>query len=472
MNKINIMAILTIVFFIGAGISTCVAQDINSEGANYETESVSLSPDLVYSPTSHDFGNVAQGQTYQTTFQIWNGGSSTLTWNLGIVDTWISPSPTSGSSTGILDKVTVTVTINTAGLSLGSHSGFVSISANDGGGLRYFDIYCNVVSNNPPNTPSPLSGPSTGVVAVPIAFTTSTTDPDDDNIYYGFDSNGDSITDWWTTNSYPSGSTVTIHITFYGAGTYNLRVQAKDIHGALSGFSTTKTIVISGSSNNPPSTPIKPIGPSTGKVDTSYTFSTSSIDSDGDQIKYGWDWDDDDVVDEWTDFSISGQTVNTIHSWSTPGTYQIKVVARDEHGAESSFSAVKTIIITDQSAPNKPSIPDGANSGKAGISYTYTSTSTDPDGDNIYYFFDWDDGTTSDWLGPYLSGQEVSVSHIWSAQGSYGIKVKAKDEHGLESVWSDPLEISMPKAHSQSSVIYQLLRMLQGYPSLFSLFQQ
>ena len=85
-----------------------------------------LVPDLVYSPTSHDFGFVEEGETYQTTFDIWNAGTDTLTWNLGIVHTWISPLPTSGSSTGEHD--TVTVTIDTTGLSPGSYSGFVSIS--------------------------------------------------------------------------------------------------------------------------------------------------------------------------------------------------------------------------------------------------------------------------------------------------------------------------------------------------------
>ena len=95
--------------------------------------------------------------------------------------------------------------------------------------------------------------------------------------------------------------------------------------------------------------------------------------------------------------------------------------------------------------PNKPSKPSGPTSGKAGTSYTYSTSTTDPDGDQVYYWFDWGDGTNSGWLGPYNSGQTVSASHTWSERGSYEIKVKAKDTNGAESEWSDPLPITMPK---------------------------
>jgi len=79
-------------------------------------------------------------------------------------------------------------------------------------------------------------------------------------------------------------------------------------------------------------------------------------------------------------------------------------------------------------------------------SYTYTSSAIDPEGDEIYLMFDWGDGTNSGWIGPYNSGDTVTASHVWSIQGSYAIKAKAKDEHDVESVWSDPLPISMPKS--------------------------
>jgi hypothetical protein len=114
--------------------------------------------------------------------------------------------------------------------------------------------------------------------------------------------------------------------------------------------------------------------------------------------------------------------------------------------------------------PNKPSTPSGPISGKIGIEHIYTANTTDPNGDPLYYWFDWGDGTNSGWLGPYESGDGGSSSHVWDEKGIYEIRVKAKDTHGLESDWSDPLSTSMTK----NKVLTPLLqRFLERYPNLF-----
>jgi len=95
--------------------------------------------------------------------------------------------------------------------------------------------------------------------------------------------------------------------------------------------------------------------------------------------------------------------------------------------------------------PNKPTIA-GPTQGKVGVSYIYSSSTTDPDGDDVYYWFDWGDGSNTGWIGPVKSGESWSVSHSWTTQGDYAVRVKAKDQHGVESEWSDPLIVTMPKS--------------------------
>jgi hypothetical protein len=102
--------------------------------------------------------------------------------------------------------------------------------------------------------------------------------------------------------------------------------------------------------------------------------------------------------------------------------------------------------------PSKPEKPDGPLSGKIGNEYTYNTSTTDPDGDNVYYKFDWGDGSYSEWSGPYDSGEKISLSHTWDKQGNFNVKVISKDTHGVLSNWSDPLSISMPK--SKESTIF------------------
>jgi len=90
--------------------------------------------------------------------------------------------------------------------------------------------------------------------------------------------------------------------------------------------------------------------------------------------------------------------------------------------------------------PNAPTI-SGPASGIEGLEYDFTFVTSDPNDDDVFYYIDWGDGTNSGWIGPYLSDEEVIVSHTWFEQGTYDIKAKAKDTYGAGSEWSDPFTI-------------------------------
>lgn len=422
------------------------------------------SPILKYKPTTRDLGYIEEGNIYYTTFEIWNAGNETLTWSLNWTQPWINVLNDNGTSTGEHDIVQVS--INTAGLSPGPYTGFITINSNDMTSIHCFTV--NFTINQPPNTPSRPNGPSSGEIGEKLLFSTSTTDPEGDNIRYGLDVNSDGVVDHWSDTYHVSGVTYYVFVTFFGSGTYYLRFKARDIHGAESGFSLAKKVVINGE-NDPPETPSVPSGPSTGSIDVSYSFTTRSVDPDEDDIKYGWDWNGDDVIDEWTGFYESGDSITRSHVFSSPGTYHIKVVAEDEHGAQSSFSASETIVISGNNPPNKPLTPSGLTSCRVGISYSYSTATVDPEGDNVFYLFDWGDGTTSGWVGPFSSGSGVTDSHVWSTTGSFPIKVMAKDDpngdgdpsDGSVSVWSDPLPISMPKNKQKFWFDFQFMEWYQ-----------
>jgi len=114
-------------------------------------------------------------------------------------------------------------------------------------------------------------------------------------------------------------------------------------------------------------------------------------------------------------------------------------------------------------APFKPMKPLGPSSGKPGNEYVYSSRATDPNGDQVYFEWDWGDGTDSGWLGPYDSGEILEVGHKWRNKGSFNIRVKAKDVYDYESEWSDPLEVSMPKPKSISSHFNDFLEIILNH---------
>ena len=124
--------------------------------------------------------------------------------------------------------------------------------------------------------------------------------------------------------------------------------------------------------------------------------------------------------------------------------------------------------VSENERPLKPIKPFGTTNGNVSMEYTYSSSCIDPNGDNVYYLFDWGDGSDSGWIGPYESDVLIEINHFWSKTGSYEIKVKAKDIHNHESEWSDPLEVSMPK----NKIINPFERFLENHPYMFPLLRQ
>jgi PKD repeat protein len=193
-----------------------------------------------------------------------------------------------------------------------------------------------------------------------------------------------------------------------------------------------------------PEKPMKPNGPTNGHIYESYTYNSSATDPDGDKIYYLWDWGDN-SDNEWIGPNTSGCNVSLSYSWSEQGYYKVRIKVKDEIGLESDWSDPLEVIMKNR-APNKPDKPSGKKRGKVGETYGFTTKASDPDDDDVYYWFEWGDGTCTGWIGPYVSGEELTYPHTWNEKGNYEIKVKAKDDpngdgnilDGLESPWSDP----------------------------------
>jgi choloylglycine hydrolase len=115
--------------------------------------------------------------------------------------------------------------------------------------------------------------------------------------------------------------------------------------------------------------------------------------------------------------------------------------------------------------PNKPITPIGPINGKIGEVCTYQSQTTDPEDDQVEYLFKWNDGTNSGWIGPYNSGEVCEASNTWIKQGIYSVRVRARDPDGLESEWSDPLIVSMPRNKLLPNAFF--LRLLEMFPNVF-----
>jgi len=209
-----------------------------------------------------------------------------------------------------------------------------------------FDYVCtayldNVViseGNNPPNIPDAPIGPTTLAVDESGTYSTSATDPDDDQVQYRFDWDADGSHDYsdWT-DLVNSGTTSSLDHSWDTVGTYVVKAQSRDEYGSTSDWSSGLTVIV----NNPPTIPDID-GPANGKAGTEYDYTFVSTDPDGDQIKYIIDWGDD--TTDTTEFYNSGVDVTVSHTWSEQGDYILKAKAVDEYDGESDWGTLEVTM--------------------------------------------------------------------------------------------------------------------------------
>ena len=232
------------------------------------------------------------------------------------------------------------------------------------------------------------------------------------------------------------------------------------LSGVENGFVDTATFYILDC--DPPG---PPNGPTEGRVNESYTFCIDLPDEvPCEPYHVIWDWGDG-TMSEWSGPYAAGETACADHLWSEPGSYEVRAGIKDGCGREYWTDP----LIVNISFNKPPSAPDisGPIRARAGVILDYTFQSVDPEDDKIYYYIDWYDGTVEDWFGPFDSGEEVVVSHVWEKMGTYTIKAKAKDIYDAESDWGNkPIEIPRNKFPINSLFMRLLERFSDAFPIL------
>jgi hypothetical protein len=220
--------------------------------------------------------------------------------------------------------------------------------------------------------------------------------------------------------------------------------------------------------SGPPAKPTKPDGPYEWIQNVKTTFSSTTTDPEGDNIYYLFDWGDG-TDSGWIGPYASGQTGEASHSWSELGIYEIKVIVKDINNAISNWSDPHILSIVENEKPERVKI-DGPSWGWGGTDYEFTFESTDLDGHDVYYRIDWDDGNIEEWIGPYNSGETITLNHSWKEKGGYWIKAWAKDTIGFESHQASfkiNILTNANKEKSKNLLLYQMLDRLFGHFSSF-----
>jgi len=122
----------------------------------------------------------------------------------------------------------------------------------------------------------------------------------------------------------------------------------------------------------------------------------------------------------------------------------------------------------EQMPPNIPKIL-GQKRGIVGKEIEYTFSSDDPEEEELYYYIEWGDGDIKEWIGPYKSGENVKIGHLWSEGGMYTIKAKAKDAIDMESDW-ETFKVNIPRIRIVNNSWVQ--RLFERFANAFLLIRQ
>jgi len=191
-------------------------------------------------------------------------------------------------------------------------------------------------------------------------------------------------------------------------------------------------------------------GPNSGSIYQSYTFSFSSTDPDGDQIRYQIDWDSDGVSDDVypsTGYVASGVGGSVSRAWTTTGlkTFRVRVV--DSRGivspwAQKDFTVGANKTPTAEIAPMTPA----DNPIPAGVVGNYKFRGFDPEGDQMNFVYVWSDDV---WYWYDLLPDYTAVSGAWQPPVSRSFSSDTKlfvfpvDENGNQASVAETYDITV-----------------------------
>jgi outer membrane protein assembly factor BamB len=192
--------------------------------------------------------------------------------------------------------------------------------------------------------------------------------------------------------------------------------------------------------NRPPDVPAVPTGPSICFKDTTYAFTTTATDPDGDSVavRFGWG---DSTYSNWEGWYASGDAATRTHTWPRTGTYEVRAWAMDREERESDSSGGLTVQVVLYRPPGTPRAPTGPDIGGEDSSYIFAAVAFHPDSASVAIRFSWEDGDTSDWSPYVASGESTRMGHVWSTPDTYMVAAQAKDPYNATSLWSTSHEI-------------------------------
>ena len=299
--------------------------------------------------------------------------------------------------------------------------------------------YYNTTKPNTPSTPSGSASKNTGSST---AYSTSATDVDGDQVQYRFDWGDGTYSSW--TSLVNSSTSASKSKSWSSTGTYSVKAQARDEHGAVSDWSSALSVTITSGGGSSPSGGGNPGGGDLTGPTTPGNVRCTSASSDS-TPSFAWDesTDSSDVagyfvkIDDGTYTSIGDVTTYTWPTSLDDGTYTFYVRAEDTVGNTGDPGSCEFTIDTTGGAGNQAPTADagGPYSALTFENITFDgSESTDSDGTIENYTWDFGDGNTS---------YEENPVHSYNSSGLFNVTLTVTDNNGATDINLTTVKITL-----------------------------
>ncbi|UCD13722.1 MAG: PKD domain-containing protein, partial [Thermoplasmatales archaeon] len=150
---------------------------------------------------------------------------------------------------------------------------------------------------------------------------------------------------------------------------------------------------------------------------------SSTVDVDGDQVRFRFDWGDGDLSN-WSEFVASNTSVSMSHSWDSISKFEVRVIAQDENGLNSSWSPPLNVTVMQLDLGGEPPVADIDVPSELLVNQTIVfdaSGSFDEDGVIVSYLWDFGDGE---------NGSGITSPHVYRKPGEYTVTLVVTDNNG------------------------------------------
>jgi len=307
------------------------AKDVESEWSDYDTirigSAVALKPSAPEGPASGDEGVF---YSFATTAASSSGESLLVQFDFGdTLGEWLGPA---ASGAAVTDSHAFSV----------ADSYVVKARAKLVGGVEsdWSNGHPIVISVGAPAVPAAPRGPSSLYAYVVAEFKVVTTVPSKRNLKYILDW-ADGSVETTATPSH-SGDTVALTHMWSAAGSFAVKARAFVVTypAKISDWSAPLNVTVA--ANGRPSAPAITV-PSSAIPGVFVFFTARTVDPDGDDVSYRFDFGD--VMGDWTEPVQSGTTVTDSHAYLRVDTVYVKCKARDSKGAESVWSDSTQLVV-------------------------------------------------------------------------------------------------------------------------------